>query len=91
MRRTTRIALAITTMCMALAGCGGASKPSTPAHAIAVTDTTCSTASSDSIRECIVTLSGTRQVDCVVYEWGNQGGLSCDWSHVSGADKDPER
>lgn len=91
MRKTTRITLAITTMCMALAGCGGASKPSTPAHAIAVTDTTCSTASSDGIRECVVTLSDTRQVDCVVYSGYKQGGLSCDWSHVSGADKEPDR
>lgn len=32
MRKTTRITLAITVICMALAGCGSASEPSTPAH-----------------------------------------------------------
>lgn len=52
--------------------------------------TTCSKMSSDNIKECIVTLSGTRQVDCVVYLDYQRGGLSCDWSHVSGADKEPQ-
>lgn len=87
MRKTTRITLAITVICMALAGCGSASKTSTPAHAIAATDTTCSKRSSDDIKECIVTLSDTRQVDCVVYSGYQQGGLSCDWAHTDGADK----
>lgn len=74
---------------LALAGCGSTSKTSTPAHAIAATGTTCSKRSSDGIKECIVTLSDTRQVVCVVYSGYKQGGLSCDWSHVSGADKEP--
>ena len=91
MRKTTRITLAITVICMALAGCGSTSKTSTPAHAIAATGTTCSKRSSDDIKECIVTLSDTRQVDCVVYSGYQRGGLSCDWSHVSGADKEPAR
>lgn len=76
---------------LALAGCGSASKTSTPAHAIAATGTTCSKMSSDNIKECIVTLSDARQVDCVVYSDYKQGGLSCDWDHVSGADKEPAR
>lgn len=77
---------------LALAGCGSASKTSTPAHAIAATGTTCSEESSYGIKECIVTLSDTRKVDCIVYSTnGKQAGLSCDWSHVSGADKEPER
>ncbi|WP_346980207.1 hypothetical protein [Bifidobacterium adolescentis] len=76
---------------LALAGCGSASKTSTPAPAIAATGTTCSKMSSDDIKECIVTLSDTRQVVCVVYAVGQRGGLSCDWSHVSGADKEPAR
>lgn len=59
-------------------------------HAIAATGTTCSKRSGDGIKECIVTLSDTRKVDCVVYSNGNQAGLSCDWSHVSGADKEPQ-
>lgn len=79
------------TLCTALAGCGSASKTSTPAHAIAATGTTCSKRSGDDIKECIVTLSDTRKVDCVVYSGYKQGGLSCDWDHVSGADKEPAR
>lgn len=79
------------TLCTALAGCGSAPKTSTPAHAIAVTGTTCSEEFSDDIKECIVTLSDTRKVDCVVYSGYEKGGLSCDWSHVSGADKEPAR
>lgn len=75
---------------LALAGCGSASKTSTPAYAIAATGTTCSKESSDDIKECIVTLSDTRQVVCVVYSGCEKGGLSCDWSHVSGADKEPQ-
>lgn len=76
---------------LALAGCGSASKTSTPAPAIAATGTTCSEESGDDIKECIVTLSDTRQVVCVVYSTnGKQAGLSCDWSHVSGADKEPQ-
>ena len=76
-------------LCTALAGCGSASKTSAPAHAIAATGTTCSKEFSDGIKECIVTLSDTRQVDCVVYSGYKQGGLSCDWSHVSGAAEEP--
>lgn len=81
---------------LALAGCGSASKTSTPtptptpAPAIAATGTTCSKRSGDDIKECIVTLSDTRQVVCVVYAGYQRGGLSCDWSHVSGADKEPQ-
>ncbi|MFR6070072.1 hypothetical protein [Bifidobacterium adolescentis] len=86
------VATAITlVLCAALAGCGNASKTSTTAHAIAATGTTCSKRSSDDIKECTVTLSDTRQVVCVVYSVYQRGGLSCDWSHVSGADKEPAR
>lgn len=93
MRNTICAALTAITLvlCAALAGCGSASKTSTPAHAIAATDTTCSEESGYGIKECIVTLSDTRKVDCVVYSGCRRGGLSCDWSHVSGADKEPER
>ena len=87
--KRTLAALLATLTTIALAGCGSASKTSTPAHAIAATGTTCSKMSSDNIKECIVTLSDTRQVDCVVYSGYQRGGLSCDWSHVSGADKEP--
>lgn len=91
MRKTTRITLAITVICMALAGCGSASEPSTPAHAVRSVDSQCS-AGADVFTECVVTLTDTRKVDCVVYSAnGNQAGLSCDWSHVSVVGKEPAR
>lgn len=90
MRKTTRITLAITVICMALAGCGSALEPSTPAHAVRSIESQCS-AGADGFRECVITLTDTRQVDCVVYSGYKQAGLSCDWSHVSGADKEPAR
>lgn len=90
MRKTTRITLAITVICMALAGCGSASESSTPAHAVRSIDSQCS-AQNGEFRECVITLPDARQVDCVVYSGYKQGGLSCDWSHVSGADKEPAR
>ena len=91
MRKTTRITLAITVICMALAGCGSTSEPSTPAHAVRSIDSQCS-AGADVFTECVVTLTGTRQVDCIVYSTnGKQAGLSCDWSHVSVAGKEPAR
>lgn len=90
MRKTTRITLAITVICMALAGCGSASEPSTPVHAVRSIESQCS-AGADVFTECVITLTDTRQVDCVVYSGYKQAGLSCDWSHVSGADKEPAR
>ena len=93
MRKTTRITLAITVICMALAGCGSASEPSPPAHAVRSIESQCSDEAKldDDFRECVITLTDTRKVDCVVYSGYKQGGLSCDWDHVSGADKEPAR
>lgn len=85
MRKTTRITLAITVICMALAGCGSA-----PAHAVRSIESQCSDMDDD-FSECVITLTDTRQVDCVVYSGYKKGGLSCDWDHVSGADKEPAR
>lgn len=90
MRKTTRITLAITVICMALAGCGSASGPSTPAHAVMSIESQCS-AWDDEFRECVVTLTDTRKVDCVVYPGYKQSGLSCDWYHVSGVGKELAR
>lgn len=91
MRKTTRITLAITVICMALAGCGSASEPSTPAHEVRSIESQCSQDEDGDFRECVITLTDKRKVDCVVYSYYKQGGLSCDWSHVSGADKEPAR
>ena len=91
MRKTTRITLAITVICMALAGCGSMSEPSTPAHAVRSIESQCSQDEDGDFRECVITLTDTRKVDCVVHSGYKQGGLSCDWRHVSGADKEPAR
>lgn len=91
MRKTTRITLAITVICMALAGCGSASEPSTPAHAVRSIESQYSQDEDGDFRECVITLTDKRKVDCVVYSGYRRGGLSCDWSHVSGADKEPDR
>ena len=70
---------------LALAGCGSA-----PAHEVRSIDSQCSVWRGN-LRECVITLTGARKVDCVVYSGYQKGGLSCDWSHVSGADKELER
>ena len=57
------------TLCVALAGCGSASKTSTPAHAIAATGATCSEESDDGIKECIVTLSKVASEVCADCMW----------------------
>lgn len=63
------------TLCTALAGCGSASEPSTPAHAVRSVDSQCS-AGADVFTECVITLTDTRQVDCIVYSTnGKQAGL----------------
>lgn len=79
------------TLCTALAGCGSTSEPSTPAHAVRSIESQCSQDEDGDFRECVITLTDTRKVDCVVYSGYKQGGLSCDWRHVSGADKEPAR
>lgn len=76
------------TLCTALAGCGSASEPSTPAHAVRSIDSQCSDMD-DYFSECVITLTDTRKVDCVVSSDYKQAGLSCDWNHVSGADEEP--
>lgn len=90
MRNTICAALTTITLalCTALAGCGGMAKASTPAHAVKPIDSQC-TDGADVFTECVVTLTDTRKVDCVVYSDYKKAGLSCDWSHVSGSDNEP--
>lgn len=76
---------------LALAGCGSTSEPAAPAHAVRSIESQCSQDEDGDFRECVITLTDTRKVDCVVYSSYEKGGLSCDWSHVSGADKEPAR
>lgn len=59
MRKTTRITLAITVICMALAGCGSASEPSTPAHEVRSVKSQCSDMDDD-FSECVITQEGVR-------------------------------
>lgn len=93
MRNTVCAALTTLTLALtlALAGCGSATKPSTTAHAAADTGAICS-ASQNGIRTCTITLPDTRRVDCVVTS-NSQGksGITCDWAHASGTDKEPTR
>lgn len=85
------VLLIILALCTALAGCGGMAKASTPAHAVKPIDSQCTDGgTTHGFYECVITLQDTRKVDCVVYAWEKQGGLSCDWDHVSGADKEPQ-
>ena len=93
MRNTICAALTAITLalCVALAGCGSTSEPSTPAHVVGSIESQCSQDEDGDFRECVITLTDKRKVDCVVYSGYRRGGLSCDWSHVSGADKEPDR
>lgn len=93
MRNTICAALTTITLalCTALAGCGGMAKASTPAHAVKPIDSQCTDGgTTHGFYECVITLTDTRQVDYIVYSTnGKQAGLSCDWSHVSVAGKEP--
>lgn len=94
MRNTICAALTVITLtlCTALAGCGGMAKASTPAHAVKPIDSQCTDGgTTHDFYECVITLTDTRKVDCVVYSGYKQGGLSCDWSHVSVVGKEPAR
>lgn len=76
---------------LALAGCGSASEPSTPAHAVRSIESQCSQDEDGDFRECVITLTDKRKVDCVVFSGYKQGGLSCDWRHMSVVETEPER
>lgn len=68
---------------LALAGCGTAGEPSDG------DSTTCAYLGSG-FRQCEITLNDTRKVTCV--EFGGYrvgGGMSCDWGHAGGADREP--
>ena len=44
--------------------------------------------------QCDVTLQDGRKITCLRFDSGNTTGgtgLSCDWDHASGADKEPEQ
>lgn len=82
-RMTTAALIILTTA--ALAGCGargeGTSEP------VPRTGTACKRWSNTSMRECVVELQDTRRVTCV----SSTVGMSCDWAHADGSDKEPTR
>lgn len=94
MKRKTRMALAdgidimaviafplTPVLLLALAGCDTAesSEPS---------QESCSDVS-ETVRQCEFTLNDTRKVDCLIHHGHRKGGMSCDWDHASGADREP--
>lgn len=68
---------------LALAGCGTAGESSDG------DSTTCAYLGSG-FRQCEITLNDTRKVTCVKFGgYRVGGGMSCDWDHAGGADREP--
>lgn len=68
---------------LTLAGCDTAGEPSDG-------DPTDCAYLGSGFRQCEITLNDTRKVTCV--EFGGYrvgGGMSCDWDHAGGADREP--
>lgn len=98
MKRKTRMALAddigimaviafllTPVLLLALAGCGTAGESSDG------DSTTCADLG-HGFRQCEITLDDTRKVTCVKFGgYRVGGGMSCDWDHASGADREPGR
>lgn len=70
---------------LALAGCGTAGESSDG-------DPTDCAYLGSGFRQCEITLNDTRKVTCVKFGgYRVGGGMSCDWDHASGADREPGR
>lgn len=70
---------------LALAGCGTAGESSDG-------DSTTCAYLGHGFRQCEITLDDTRKVTCVKFGgYRVGGGMSCDWDHASGADREPGR
>lgn len=68
---------------LALAGCGTAGEPSDG-------DPTDCAYLGSGFRQCEITLNDTRKVTCVKFGgYRVGGGMSCDWDHAGGADREP--
>lgn len=82
--KKTLAALLATLTTIALAGCG------TATTATQTEQDACTTLSTGSISpviaQCDITLTDTRHVTCLLANWK---GLTCDWAHASGTDKEP--
>lgn len=90
MRTTTRAAIATTTLalCAALAGCGTATT-GTAAPAQAACHRLNTGNNVPIITQCDLALEDTRHVTCILT--GVQKGITCDWAHASGTDKESTR
>lgn len=86
--KRTLAALLATLTTIALAGCGTTGQnPHTDPQARQGACTRLSTGSiSPVIAQCDITLNDTRHVTCLIANWK---GLTCDWAHASGTDKEP--
>lgn len=96
MKRKTRMALAddigimaviafllTPVLLLALAGCGTAGESSDG-------DSTDCAYLGSGFRQCEITLNDTRKVTCVKFGgYRVGGGMSCDWDHAGGADREP--
>ncbi|WP_270436543.1 hypothetical protein [Bifidobacterium dentium] len=68
---------------LALAGCGTAGESSDG-------DPTDCAYLGSGFRQCEITLNDTRKVTCVKFGgYRVGGGMSCDWDHAGGADREP--
>ena len=83
--KKTLAALLATLTTIALAGCGTATTATqTEQDACTRIDTVISAI----VAQCDITLNDTRHVTCLLANWK---GLTCDWAHASGTDKEPGR
>ena len=87
--KRTLAALLATLTTIALAGCGTATGTQTGTQTEQVACTRIDTVISGPIvAQCDITLNDTRHVTCLIANWK---GLTCDWAHASGTDKEPGR
>lgn len=80
-KKFTAIIGAIITL-IALAGCD--QNPDDDVVTQAVTKSQCTDYSGHDFRTCVITMPDTRRVTCI--QSNDTSAVSCDWTHVDGAD-----
>ena len=83
MRKTLTLAI-VSIVTLALAACGPAIQDNTGEDE-GSDDIVCAEVAAN-IYQCDVTMRDTRRVTCLVYDGKLRAGMSCDWTHVEGAD-----
>ena len=83
----TAIAMLLLTpvLLLALAGCGTAT--AAPRSEQGACSRLVIAANDPIITQCDLTLTDTRHVTCIIV--GVQKGITCDWAHASGTDREP--